>query len=55
MGTSGANAFTNVGFFVGTGAPAAGLGVNGNFYFRTDGGALTTIYQKRAGAWVGIL
>lgn len=39
----------------GTGAPGAGLGSDGDFYFRTDGGALTTIYQKRAGAWVGIV
>lgn len=36
----------------GSGVPAAGLGANGDVYFRVDGGAGTTIYQKRAGAWV---
>lgn len=39
----------------GTGVPGAGLGNNGDFYFRTDGGAGTAIYQKRAGVWVGIV
>jgi hypothetical protein len=39
----------------GTGAPAAGLGLANDFYFRSDGGALTTIYQKRAGTWTGIV
>lgn len=39
-------------FFVGTGVPGAGLGANSDFYFRTDGAAGATIYQKRAGAWV---
>ena len=42
-------------FFVNA-APAVGLGVNGDFCYRYVGmGALTTIYQKRAGAWVGIV
>jgi hypothetical protein len=41
-------------FFYGAGAPAAGLGANGEFYFRLDGGAGTAIYQKRAGSWVGV-
>lgn len=36
----------------GTGAPAVGLGKNGDLYVRSDGGAGTVIYQKRAGAWV---
>lgn len=37
------------------GAPSNAVGANGNFYFRSDGAALTTIYQKRAGAWIGIV
>lgn len=44
-------------FFSGTSAPTAGLGANGDFYFRT--GAPSTaderIYVKSAGAWAGIL
>jgi hypothetical protein len=40
---------------LGTGAPDNGNGVDGDFYFRRDGGAMTTIYQKRTGAWVGIV
>lgn len=43
------------GLLAGEGAPSNGNGNNGDFYFRSDGGALTTIYQKRAGAWVGIV
>lgn len=46
---------TNTAFYGGTGAPANGDGINGDFYFRSDGGALTTIYHKRGGAWVGIV
>jgi len=42
-------------FTTGAGAPSAGLGVNGDFYFNSGGASLTTIYQKRAGAWVGIV
>jgi len=40
----------------GTGVPAAGLGVNGDFYFRQDGGGAgaTHVYFKNAGAWLGI-
>lgn len=38
--------------YSGTGVPGAGLGANGDFYLRQDGGAGTCIYQKRAGAWV---
>jgi hypothetical protein len=37
--------------FGGSGIPAAGLGANGDVYFRTDGASGATIYQKRAGAW----
>lgn len=39
----------------GNGAPSNGDGSNGDFYFRNDGGAGTTIYHKRAGAWVGVV
>ena len=47
--------------YSGIGAPGAahpvttGIPANGTFYYRQDGGALTTIYQVRAGAWVGVL
>ena len=43
------------GLLAGSGAPSAAGGVNGDFYFRSDGGALTSIYHKRAGSWVGIV
>lgn len=46
---------TATGILAGTGAPNNANGDNGDFYLRSDGGALTTIYQKRAGAWVGIV
>ena len=39
----------------GVGAPAAGLGANGDFYFRSDGAANTHIYNKAAGTWTGII
>ena len=41
----------------GTGAPAAGLGANGDYYFRSDtpGTANQRVYVKSAGAWVGIV
>lgn len=39
------------GLLGGNGVPAAGLGVNGNFYFRYDGAAGTFIYHKAGGAW----
>jgi hypothetical protein len=39
----------------GNGAPNNANGNNGDVYFNSAGGALTTIYQKRAGAWVGIV
>ncbi len=38
-----------------TGVPSNGDGANGDLCWRTDGGAGTTIYQRRAGAWVGIV
>jgi hypothetical protein len=46
---------TTSGLYAGTGAPNNTNGANGDFYFRADGGASTTIYQKRTGAWVGIV
>jgi len=39
----------------GVGAPSAATGANGDIFFNTTGAALTTIYQKRSGAWVGIV
>jgi hypothetical protein len=39
----------------GTGAPVNANGIDGDIYFRVDGGLLTTMYQRRAGAWVGIV
>lgn len=38
-------------YFV-TGVPVNAVGVNGDIAFRTDGGAGTTIYQRRIGVWV---
>jgi hypothetical protein len=45
----------NTGMYGFVGAPSNSNGSNGDFYFRSDGGAGTTIYQKRAGSWVGIV
>lgn len=39
--------------YQGAGVPAGGA--NGDFYFRTDGAAGTSLYMKRAGVWVGVL
>ncbi len=39
----------------GTGAPNNANGNNGDYYFRSDGGAGTHIYFKTAGAWAGIV
>jgi len=41
----------------GSGTPAVGMGINGDFYFRTDtpGTANQRIYVKSSGAWVGIV
>jgi hypothetical protein len=43
--------------FGGSGVPAAGLGANGDVYFRTDtpGTANQRIYMKSAGVWVGVV
>lgn len=53
VGAAGVSQST-AGIWGGAGAPVAS-GNNGDFYFRSDGGLLTSIYQKRAGAWVGIV
>ena len=40
----------------GTGAPGSIVGrAEGALYLRSDGGAMTTIYQYRSSAWVGIV
>jgi len=43
--------------FSGSGVPSNSIGVNGDYYFRTDtpAMALQRIYVKSAGAWVGII
>lgn len=38
--------------YSGAGVPANATGNDGDLYFRTDGGAGTTIYQRRVGVWV---
>lgn len=54
-GTDAAALQTAAGIYGGTGAPSNANGSDGDFYFRSDNGALTSIYTKRAGAWVGII
>ncbi len=44
-----------VGLSGGSGAPNNANGTNGDIYFRSDGGALTTVYQRRSGTWIGIV
>ncbi len=39
----------------GSAAPGAGVGIDGDIFINKNGGALTSIYMKRAGAWVGIV
>lgn len=53
-GTPAAALQSACGIYAGTGAPNNAQGANGDIYFRSDGGALTTVYHKRAGVWVGI-
>ena len=43
------------GLYAGTGAPNNANGADGDIYFRSDGGALSTVYQRRAGTWTGVL
>lgn len=54
-GTDAAAFQTACSLYAGTGVPSNANGINGDIYFRSDGGAGTAIYQKRAGAWVGIV
>lgn len=49
------SAQVNVALWSANGAPDNAAGQNGDLYLRGDGGVLTTIYQKRAGLWVGIV
>lgn len=46
---------TDVHLYGGLGAPNNANGANGDFYFRSDGGAGTRIYFKTGGAWTGIV
>lgn len=43
------------GLLAGSGVPSNANGNDGDFYFRGDGGAGTSIYMKRSGSWVGIV
>jgi hypothetical protein len=45
----------SIGFIAGPGAPNNIHGSDGDMYFRSDGGSMTTVYQKRSGSWIGIL
>ena len=54
-GTDAGAAQTATGIMAGNGVPNNANGQNGDFYFNAAGGAVTTIYQKLAGAWVGIV
>ena len=46
---------TSVKITAGTGAPNNADGSNGWIYIRGDGTGGSTVYHKRAGAWVAIL
>ena len=39
----------------GAGVPSSGLGINGDYYFRTDGSTGTHLYFKASGSWAGLL
>lgn len=39
----------------GTGPPSNSNGADGDVYIAKDGGAGTTVYQKRTGSWTAIL
>ena len=43
--------------YIGTGAPSNGIGVDGQYFFRSDTPAVANqrIYVKIAGAWTGIV
>jgi hypothetical protein len=55
LAKDGKTAQTATAQYAGSGAPNNANGNDGDFYFRSDGGVLTTIYHKRAGAWVGVV
>jgi len=42
-------------YYSGSGVPPNSIGNNGDQYWNTAGGAGTTLYQKRAGVWVGLV
>lgn len=52
--TDGGNAQTGA-LYMGNGVPNNANGANGDIYFNTAGAALTTVYQRRVGVWVGIV
>lgn len=54
-GTDAAASQSACGLYAGTGAPNNANGANGDVYFRADGGALTFIYQRRAGVWTALV
>ena len=54
-GTDAGAGQTAAGIYAGTGAPSNANGNNGDYYFRSDGGATTHLYFKTAGAWSGII
>ena len=47
-GSNGTNGTNGATWYVGSGAPAGGTGVNGDWYFRTDTGQ---VYAKSGGSW----
>ena len=46
---------TAAAIYAGSGAPKSAAAKDGDFYFRSDGGVGTRLYQKAAGSWTGIL
>ncbi len=53
--TDGAALQTATAIYGNTGAPNNANGADGDIYIRSDGGALTTIYQRRGGTWTGVV
>lgn len=53
--TKSASAGATGGLLYGSGAPASGLGSDGNYYFRSDGTVGSAIYFKATGSWGAIL
>lgn len=46
---------TATALWAGTGAPSNSNGSNGDYYLRSDGGAVTHLYFKAAGTWAGLV